>query len=223
MAWLPFRGCCSDASSPTYQLTGPSEQWVVPTKFWILETKPPSKGLGLPLAPLDFQTFLQPWLGMVWRVAGSRLSADQSYTTCSTQVKGFATFEEHFCRGHERDACSQASLVFRMTLPGLCFGGCPLEVCLSLMRMHFGRGYILLSLPAVKPVFFSRHLLTFLRKSPLFSSVRDFCIMMVKKMHWLVSSIGGPVKIWKECKKKMVNKSRHSNSYRTDTLSNYKN
>ena len=151
---------------------------------------------------------------MVWRVAGSRLSADQSYTTCSTQVKGFATFEEHFCRGHERDACCQASLVFRMTLPGLCFGGFPLEVCLSLMRMHFGRGYILLSLPAVKPVFFSRHLLTFLRKSPLFSSVRDFCIMMVKKMHWLVSSIGGPLKIWKKGKKKMVNKSRHSNSYR---------
>ena len=28
MAWLPFRGCCSDASSPTYQLAGPSEQWV---------------------------------------------------------------------------------------------------------------------------------------------------------------------------------------------------
>ena len=120
MAWLPFRGCCSDASSPTYQLAGPSEQWVSSHPILSLKTKPPSKGLGLPLAPLDFQTFLRPWIGMVWRVAGSRLSADQSYTTCSTQVKGFATFEEHFCRGHEqRDACCQASLVFRMTLPGL--------------------------------------------------------------------------------------------------------
>ena len=152
-----------------------------PTKFSVLKTQPPSKGLGSPLAPLDFQTFLRPWLGMVWRVAGRRLSADQSYTTCSTQVKGFATFKEHFCRGHERDACCQASLVFRMTLPVLCFGGCPLEVCLSLMRMHFGGGYILLSLPAVKLGFFPGTCWHFYENLHFFFSVRDFCIMMVKK------------------------------------------
>ena len=203
MAWLPFRGCCSDASSPTYQLAGPSEQWVVPTKFWVLKTKPPSKGLGSPLNPLDFQTFLRPWLGMVWRMAGSRLSADQSYTTCSTQVKGFATFEEHFCRGHERDACCQASLVFRMTLPGLCFGGCPLEVCLSLMRMHFGRGYILLSLPAVKLGVFFQALVDISTKiSTFFLPYVIFASWWLRKCIGLFSSIGGPVKIWKKGKKK---------------------
>ena len=199
MAWLPFRGCCSDASSPTYQLAGPSEQWVVPSKFWVLKTKPPSKGLGLPLAPLDFQTFLRSWLGMVWRVAGSRLSADQSYTTCSTQVKGFATFEEHFCRGHERDACCQASLVFRMTLPGLCFGGCPLEVCLSLMRMHFGRGYILLSLPAVKPGFFFQALVDNSTKiSTFFPPYVIFASWWLRKCIGLFLASGD---LWKSGKK----------------------
>ena len=107
MAWLPFRGCCSDASSPTYQLAGPSEQWVsshqilsfknkpsfkrpwittrspwifrhsygpslerydggvAPNRYRVLKTKPPSKGLGLPLAPW-FSDVRSYGLGLEW-------------------------------------------------------------------------------------------------------------------------------------------------------------